>query len=490
MWSKLLIAQAVMAAAIPLTSRNPASILLHRDGIAASAPIFSCAASNWPPNTVGKVNEPQKPSDDLASILQNVDPARIEATIKKLVSFGTRHTLSTQTSKTHGIGAARDWLLGEYQKIANASNGRLSVETISYVQEPASSVPNATLITDIVSTLHGTDENRLYVISGHYDSRATDILNSVTDAPGADDDGSGVAVALELARVMSRPDLPVLKGSVAFVAVAGEEEGLYGSKFLAQTYANSTPRANIEGMINNDIVGSPTGDDGTVDPHIIRLFAQSLPPLNVENSSVRETRLQAGGESDTPTRNLARFVKEVGENANTDMEVALIYRLDRFLRSGDHLSFINEGYPAIRFTEPRENFNHQHQDVRVVDGVQYGDLPEFLDYDYIARVARVNGAALWSLASSPGAPTNVRVDTSTSGNNSTLYWDPPLSGEENVGAYEVVWRPTAAPYWTDVVDVGLVNQATLTASKDSVIFGVRTRSADGHRGVAVFPFPS
>ncbi|KAI1828441.1 hypothetical protein F4861DRAFT_706 [Xylaria intraflava] len=490
MWSKLVFVQAAVAAAIPLTSRNPASILLDRNGAAAAAQIFACPASSWPPNTVGKTNMPQPPSDDLASILANVDPARIEATIKKLVSFGTRHTLSTQTSKTRGIGAARDWIHSEYQRYANSSDGRLSVETISYIQEPdGDRVPNATRISDVVATLHGTDENRLYVISGHYDSRISDVLNSVDDAPGADDDGSGVAVSLELARVMSRPDLPLPKASIAFVAVAGEEQDLYGSRFLAQTYANSTPKVNVEGMFNNDIVGSPTADDGTVDPHTIRLFAQSLPPLTVENSSEREQRLSVGGDSDTPARNLARFVKEVAENENTDMQVAVIYRLDRFLRSGDHLSFINEGYPAVRFTEPHENFAHQHQDIRVEDGVQYGDLPEFCDYDFIARVARVNGAALWSLAGSPGAPTNVRIDASELGNNSTLSWDPPLSGEANVEAYEVVWRPTAAPFWTDVVDVGAVNQVSLTVSKDNVVFGVRARSADGYRGVAVFPFP-
>ncbi|KAI1110500.1 hypothetical protein F5Y14DRAFT_359549 [Nemania sp. NC0429] len=485
------LAQAALAAAIPLTSRNPASFLLDsRGSIATTAAPFACPASSWPPNTIGKANEPQQPSAELASILAHVDPRRIEATIKKLASFGTRHTLSTQTSKTRGIGAARDWIHAEYQRYADASDGRLTVKTIGYVQEPdGSRVPFATRISDVVATLKGTDANRLYVVSGHYDSRNTDVMDYESDAPGADDDASGVAVSLELARIISSPRYPLPKASIAFVAVAGEEQGLYGAQFLAQTYANSTPRVNVEGMLNNDIVGSPKGDDGVSDPHVIRLFAQGLPPIGVENSARRESRLQIGGENDTPARNLAKFIKEVSENAATQMRVSVVYRLDRYLRGGDHRPFLEAGYPAVRFTEPNEDYAHQHQDVRVEGGKQYGDLPRFCDFDYVARVARVNGAALWSLANSPGAPTNARVNTTALSNDSILYWDPPLAGEENVAAYEVVWRATSAPFWTDVIDVGLVNQVTINLSKDNVLFGVRARSADGFRGVAVLPFP-
>lgn len=238
--------QAALAAAIPLTSRNPASVLLDSRSIAAPAAPFACPASSWPPNTIGKANEPQLPSEDLASILAHVDPRRIEATIRKLASFGTRHTLSTQTSKTRGIGAARDWIHAEFQKYADASDGRLTVETMGYVQEPdGSRVPFATRISDVVATLKGTDANRLYVISGHYDSRNTNVQDYEGDAPGADDDASGVAISLELARIISQPHYPIPKASIAFVAVAGEEQNLYGSRFLAQTYANSTPRVNV-----------------------------------------------------------------------------------------------------------------------------------------------------------------------------------------------------------------------------------------------------
>ncbi|GAW23141.1 hypothetical protein ANO14919_126910 [Xylariales sp. No.14919] len=493
MWSNLVLAQAALAAAVPLTSSNPASILSPRAGSpapAAPSPIFACPASSWPPNTIGKPNAPQQPSADLASILARVDPARIEATIATLAAFGTRHTLSTQNSTTRGIGAARAWLHAELARYAAASDGRLAVETLGYVQPPdGSRVPFATRISDVVATLRGTDANRLYVVSGHYDSRNSDILDYEGDAPGADDDASGVAVSLELARIMSDARYPVPRASIAFVAVAGEEQGLYGSQFLAQTYANSTPRVNVEGMFTNDIVGSPIGSDGVANPHRIRLFAQGLPPLAVEDAAARERRLQIGGENDTPARNLARLVKEVAENDATAMRVDLVYRLDRYLRGGDHRPFLEAGYPALRLTEPREDFAHQHQDVRDEDGVQYGDLPAFCDTEYIARVARVNGAALWSLANSPGTPANVRVNTTALTNESTLYWDPPAAGEAAVGSYEVVWRPTAAPLWTDVVDVGRVNQVTLDLSKDNVVFGVRARSVDGYRGVAVLPFP-
>ncbi|KAI1493180.1 hypothetical protein F5X96DRAFT_623285 [Biscogniauxia mediterranea] len=497
-------AAAAAATATPYrTSNNPAAIFQRRSGGDGSSSIFSCPATSWPPNTIGRANEPQAPSDVLTSMLARVDAGRIEATIRKLASFGTRHTLSTQdggAGATRGIGAARDWIRGEFERYAAGSgDGRLVVEAPSYVQ-PADGgrVPFATRITDVVATLRGTETegNRLYVVSGHYDSRNSDILDWEGDAPGADDDASGVAVSLELARVMSLPEYPRPRASIAFAAVAGEEQGLYGARFLAQTYANATPRVNVEGMFTNDIVGSPVGSDGVSDPGVIRLFAQGLPPLGVEDAATREARLAIGGENDTPARNLARLVKEVAEkNAATGMatSVSVVYRVDRYLRGGDHRPFLEAGYAAAaRFTEPREDFAHQHQDVRfdAATATQYGDLPEFCDFEYVARVARVNGAALWSLAGSPGVPTNVRIDTSALGNNSTFYWDPPAAGEAAVGAYEVVWRATNAPFWTDVVDVGLVNEVTLDLSKDNVVFGIRARSVDGMRGVAVLPFPA
>lgn len=302
-----------------------------------------------------------------------------------------------------------------------------------------------------------------------------------------------MAVSLELARVMSQPHLPRLRATLVFAAVAGEEQGLYGAKFLADTYRNKS--ANIEGMFTNDIVGSSTGDDGTKEPHVVRLFAQGVPPLAVEDQRKRETRLMIGGENDTPARQLARFVKETAENRHTGMEVSVIYRLDRYLRGGDHRPFLEAGYPAARFTEPNEDYAHQHQDVRVETDPktgrkkQYGDLPEFCDFEYISRVAKVNAATLWSLGSSPGMPRNVRVSTSELTNDSTFSWEPPVGGNDGVGGYEVVWRSTTAPFWTHVRDVGMAMEATVDLSKDNVVFGIRARGKNGERGVAVLPFP-
>lgn len=304
---------------------------------------------------------------------------------------------------------------------------------------------------------------------------------------------SGVAVSLEIARVMSQRNLPRPKATIVFAAVAGEEQGLLGSNFLAQTYRNSS--TNVEGMFTNDIIGSSTADDGTKEPHVIRLFAQGVPPLNVENQAMREKRLMIGGENDTPARQLARFVKETAENKYTDMQVSVIYRLDRYLRGGDHRPFLEAGYPAARFTEPNENYAHQHQNIRIEKDpktgkdIQYGDLPEFCDFDFISRVGKVNAAALWNLAMSPGMPRNVRVDTSDLSNDSKFTWDPPAGGNAGVGGYEIVWRSTIAPFWTNVMDVGMVQAATIDLSKDNVIFGIRARGKNGERGVAVLPFP-
>jgi hypothetical protein len=318
----------------------------------------------------------------------------------------------------------------------------------------------------------------MYVVSGHYDSRVTDVMNRVDDAPGADDDASGVAVSLELARVMATRDPAA---TIVFMAVAGEEQNLYGSNHAATLYKQAG--ADIQGMFTNDIVGSSTADDGTRDRTSVRLFAEGIsrPP------TATDTRLiQVDGENDTPPRELGRFVTEVAGHEVTGMDVRLIYRLDRFLRAGDSLSFLQQGYPAARFTEPHENFDHEHQDVRVENGVQFGDLPQFVDFDYVAGVARVNGAALWSLANAPGTPRDVKVDVTQLTNDTTLKWtlDPAVAG------YELVWRPTIEPVWTHAVPVGKVATATLKGfSKDNALIGVRAVGADGKHSPAVLPLP-
>jgi len=454
------------------------TVPLAAPAVAASEAGALDSSDNWPDGP-GRANRPQNPDAELRAILAAVDPARIEENVRKLASFGTRHTLSTQDDPNRGIGAARDWIYQTLQGYAEASQGRMTVEKQSYVQEPANRVPTATVITNVLATLRGsTNPERVYLISGHYDSRVTDVMNATADAPGADDDASGVAVSMEVARVMAthRP-----KATLVFAAVAGEEQGLYGSTHMAQVYKDAG--ADVQGMFTNDIVGSSTADDGSRDARSVRLFAEGVPTDETpEEAAVRRS---IGGENDSPARQLARFVTEVADNDATDMRVRVVYRRDRFLRGGDQIPFLERGYPAARFTEPNEDYAHQHQDVRVENGKQFGDLPEFCDFAYIARVARVNAATLWSLAQGPGTPKNVKILSAELTNDSELTWDP--NPEPDLAGYEVVWRPTIEDDWTDVIPVGKVTRARVDLSKDNVFFGLRAVDSSGHRSPVAFP---
>ncbi|SCF27017.1 Peptidase family M28 [Micromonospora purpureochromogenes] len=439
------------------------------------------AAQAAGPAGPGHPARPQTPDRELRALLREVDRDRIEATVRRLAAFGTRHTLSRQDDPVRGIGAARDWIFEQLSGYAAASGGRMTVELQSYVQEPASRIPVATRITNVVATLRGDlSPNRVYVITGHYDSRATDVMDAVSDAPGADDDASGVAVLMELARVLATRRS---EATIILAAVAGEEQGLYGSAYLAKQL--KAAGVDVQGMFSNDIIGSSTADDGTRDPRAVRLFAEGVP--TAETPAEASTRQSVGGENDSPSRQLARFVSDVAENGATGMRVRVIYRRDRYLRGSDHISFLREGWPAGRFTEPNEDFAHQHQDVRLVDGVQYGDLPEFCDFDYITRVALVNGAVLWSLAQAPGTPKGATVVTTNLTNDTTLRWQ--RGDEPDLAGYEVVWRETTAAEWQRVIPVGDVTEVTVDLSKDNVFFGVRAVDRDGHRSPVAFPRP-
>jgi len=475
-------------------SRDPATLPSRRtflstavaaSGVAAAGTLVGSSPAHGAERAgdfaVGPPATAQVPDAELVALLSQISPARIEATVRRLVAFGTRHTLSSQTDPQRGIGAARDWLFEQYQAVAATSGGRMTAELQSYVQQPVPRIPTATVITNVVATLRGSsDPNRTYVVSGHYDSRVTDALNFTDDAPGADDDASGVAVALELARVMAtrRPE-----ATIVFAAVAGEEQGLFGSTHLAQVLKDQG--ADVQGMFTNDIVGSSTADDGTRDRRTVRLFAEGVPTS--ETPAQASIRRSVGGENDSPARQLARFVREVADNRATRMDVRVIYRRDRFLRGGDHIPFLEQGWPAARFTEPHEDFRHQHQDVRVVDGVQFGDLAEFCDFGFIARVARVNGAAIWSLATAPGTPKNVKVLTAALTNETDLVWD--HGADADLAGYEVVHRETTAPEWQHVVRVGDVTKVTVDLSKDNVFFGVRAVDSRGRHSPAAFPVP-
>ncbi|KAF9467480.1 aminopeptidase [Collybia nuda] len=440
------------------------------------------AADIWPPGPGSRI-VPQAPDAELTEILKQVDPKRIQATILKLVSFGTRHTLSSQTDPVRGVGAARDWIASEMRSFAARSNGRMTVTIPSYVQGPGQRVPNDTVISNVVATLRGSKEpGRTYVISGHYDSRCSDPLDFTTDSPGANDDASGVAVSMELARIMATHSPAA---TIMFAAVAGEEQNIYGSNFMATQLKEAG--VDVQGMLNNDIIGSSTADDGTRAPFDIRLFTQGVPTVEFDNATEVAIRTMIGGENDSPIRQLGRFIVDVAQNSQTNMSVHLMYRPDRYLRGGDHKSFVRQGYPAVRFTEPHENYNHQHQNVRVENGVQIGDLPQFVDFDFVARVGRVNGAGLWSLAQAPGTPKGVILDASVLTNNSTLKWE---SDPHADGGYEVVWRATDEPFWTHVIPVGHTDTATVQLSKDNVHFGVRAVGRNGFRSPVSFPAPS
>jgi len=427
----------------------------------------------------------QAPDPGLRAMLREIDPDRIKATILKLVSFGTRNTLSSQTDPVRGIGAATNWVFDQMQASAAASGGRMTVQKQSFVQPVSSTIPVPTTITNVIATLKGTaSPERFYVITGHLDSRVSDVLNFTDDAPGADDDGSGVAVVLELVRVFATHQFP---GTLVLATVAGEEQGLFGSAHMA---AQMKAAGNdVQGMFSNDIVGASQAWDGTrPDPHTVRLFVEGIPTaVTPAQISLMQS---VGGENDGETHQLARFVTDVAPFSLTGMNIRVIWRRDRYLRGSDHLSFQQQGYPAARLTEPRENFNHEHQDVRVENGVQFGDLPQFVDFGYTARVAKVNGAALWALATNPSTPKNLQIHTAPPpglpGTNLTaLNWD--ANPEPDLAGYEVVMRETTAADWTSAIGVGNVTSVTLNISKDNVQFGLRAIDKAGHRSPAAFP---
>jgi hypothetical protein len=421
---------------------------------------------------------------DVRQIVNDIRADNIKQSIHTLVGFGTRHTLSSQTDPSRGIGAATNWIFNQFQQYAAASGGRMTVEKQTFIQPPGPRNPQPTPVTNVVATLHGSQPasaDRMYVVSGHIDSRVTDVLNATSDAPGADDDGSGVAAVLELARVMATHHFDA---TIVFVAFAGEEQGLFGSTH----YANTAKAAgqNIAGMFSNDIIGSSLGQNGVRDRHDLRVFAQGPSPQETpQEAAIRRTM---GGENDTPPRELARFVREAAQSAVPKMNVWIIYRRDRFLRGTDDGPFLDNGYPGLRMTEPNEDYRHEHQDVRVENGVQFGDLEQFVDYQYIANAARVNAAALAALANGPAAPQGVKVEASTLSVDTQLEWQP--NTEPDLAGYEIVYRDTTAPYWQHTIHVGNVTSYTVKGiTKDNFLFGVRAVDRDGNRSVVSFPVP-
>jgi Zn-dependent M28 family amino/carboxypeptidase len=419
----------------------------------------------------------------IQKLVSEINPRNIESTIRKLVSFGTRNTLSDQNDPNRGIGAARDWLYGEFMKAAQRSGGRMTVEKQTFEQPKAARVPQPTLLTNIVATLKGTQPestNRVYVVSGHYDSMCREPTDAKCDAPGANDDASGTAAVLEMARVMAAYSFDA---TIIFMTVPGEEQGLLGATHFAEEAKKNN--MDIEGMFTNDIIGSSLGGNGVRDARTVRVFSEGVP--SNETTQEAATRRSVGGENDSASRQLARFINETTQRYVPSMKVWMIYRRDRYGRGGDHQPFLERGYAAVRFTEPNENYQHQHQNVRLENGIQYGDLPQFDDFNYIANVARVNAASLAALASAPARPKNVTFPNSLS-DDTPIKWD--NNKEPDIAGYEIVWRDTTAATWTNSVAVGNVNSYTMKGmSKDNYFFGVRAIDQKGNRSPVTYPKP-
>lgn len=446
-----------------------------------------------------------KPDPAIAKAIAGISADQVRTDIAKLVSFRNRSTLSsmdTDLPAGTGVTAAADWIFSEFTAISQACGGCLEVKRDDYMEPavPGSRITRETRLQSIYAVLKGTDPaqaQRRVLVTGHYDSRNSDNFNTHDEAPGANDDASGVAVSLETARVLSRLKFPA---TIVFVAVAGEEQGLNGSRHLAKLARSEG--WDLEAVLNNDIVGGDTTPGATgQDKHAVRVFSEGVPgPATLEQLHTLQTY---GYESDSPAREVARAIEEVDKTyfkpvgSPTAFHPVLQFRRDRFGRGGDHTSFSAEGFAAVRFTEWQENFNHQHQTPRTEMGelpngekgmVEFGDYLKYVDPSYTANVARLNAACLATFASAPGEPTEVHIPGGSTDNFSEITWKAP-AGAPSDTTYEVVWRASEAPTWTHVKSAGAALSLKLAVSKDDVVFGVRSVDAAGHRSPAVVPMP-
>ncbi|HSE13764.1 MAG TPA: M20/M25/M40 family metallo-hydrolase [Rudaea sp.] len=444
------------------------------------AAIVVLAVAIAPPGASAETGAPPPAKSALLQqIAGDVKADELRATITKLVGFGTRHTLSDTKSNTRGIGAARRWVKSRFVEIGKRCHGCLQIampdQTVT-----GERIPKPASIVNVLAIQHGTsDPERVIVISGHIDSRVTDVMNATSDAPGADDDGSGTAAVLEAARVLSAHKFPA---TLVYAVLSGEEQGLYGGKLLAQ-YARDHEWS-VEAVLNNDIVGNTTGTNGVKDAAHVRVFSEGTRSTETPEQATR--RRYNGGEVDSPSRNLARYVSGLADRYLTDFSVRMVYRTDRYSRGGDQVPMLAAGYPALRFTEAIENYNREHQDLRTVDGVRYGDVPDAIDFPYLAQVARLNAITMAALASAPPPPADVKIDGAVS-MDTTVSW----TSAPGAASYRVWWRDTTAPYWTDN---RLVTGATTVTLKDVNIddwfFGVSSVSADGYESPVEFPGPA
>ena len=417
---------------------------------------------------------------EIEAMVKEISSDSLRSYINKLVSFGTRSTLSTTTDKKKGIGAAREWVVQRFNEFGKESNGRLTAYVDTTTLAKSSRVDVHTSLGNAMAILKGTDltDDRIYVISGHLDSRVTDVMNRTSDAPGANDDGSGVAAVMECARVMSKHSFPA---TIVFVAVSGEEQSLLGSTFLANNA--KAKNWNIDAMLNNDIVGSNNSNEtNIIDNTRVRVFSEGLSSL--DTGRVATNIRNMGLENDGRSRQLARYVKEIGERYVDNLEVVMIYRNDRFLRGGDHSPFLAKGYAAVRITEMNENYNHQHQDLRTDKGIVYGDLSEFMDFEYLRKNTGVNLSTLANLAKATTVPTEVKVETRNLTNSTTLNWKAPKAGTPK--GYYILMRETTSPVWQKKIFTTQTT-ATLPYSKDNYFYAIQAVSNTGNESLPVVP---
>ena len=442
-------------------------------------PVLSLPVSN-----AQQVQITPKLNPQIEKIVGEISAKNIEESIRKLVSFGTRHTLSAQDDPKRGIGAARRWIKSEMDRYSQESGGRLIVTEDEFMQPPTQRVPKETKLVNVVATLPGTQaeaKDRIYVVSGHYDSCVCSqgMTDAESDAPGASDDASGTAAVMEMARVMSKYQFDA---TIVFMTVPGEEQGLLGAAHWAEEAKKKN--LNIAAMFTNDIIGNTFGGNGVRDNRRVRLFSEGVPTTETEAEA--RARQSVGGENDGPSRQLARYIKEVGERYLPNFEVNLVFRRDRYGRGGDHNAFLQRGFPAVRFTEPNEDFTRQHQRVREENGIKYGDVFEMADPAYIAQVARINASAMASMALAPAPPTGVRFKTGRQEYDTTVAWQ--ANKEPDVAGYRIVWRETYQPVWQRSIEVGNVAEFIMKSlSKDDYFFAVQAIDKDGNASVPSFP---
>jgi len=425
-----------------------------------------------------------KEQEKLHEIAGAMQADRIESDIQTLVDFGTRHTLSETESDTRGIGAARRWIFAEFERISEACGGCLEVMYVSDTISGETRIPDPVEVKSVIAIQRGkTDPNRYVMMSGDIDSRVSDVMDYTSDAPGANDNASGVAGALEAARVLTQYEFD---GSIVYAALAGEEQGLFGGKILAE-------KAKEEGwhltaVLNNDMIGNIEGINGVINNTTARIFAEGTRM----NESDREATMRRfyGGEVDSPSRNLARYIDTVADRYINNLDTMIVYRLDRFGRGGHHRPFNDLGYAGIRIMETNENYNRQHQDLRVENGIEYGDTIEGVDFDYAAKLTALNAVSMASMSWAPRPPADVEIEGAVKP-DTTLRWAPQEEDEENIAGYKVYWRLTSAPQWQFSRHVGNVNEYTLeNVVIDNYIFGVASVSNDGFESPVVFPGPA